>query len=171
MLTDALAGDLPVRAGNAEGRRMAQSIDVYASNPDFVWKTEYPVPRYGQGAFLECLRSLWRCRSGGQELRLKEFGKPHKVQFDAARNLFCVDGTGASGPPRRLYMIGDNPASDIRGANAAGQDWRSILVCTGVYSGGPHGNDPQDPAWRVEPDLRSAVERLVRACDAEHLTG
>ena len=31
----------------------------------------------------------------------------------------------------RIYMIGDNPAADIRGANQAGDPWRSILVCTG----------------------------------------
>ena len=28
-------------------------------------------------------------------------------------------------------MIGDNPAADVRGANSAGDPWRSILVCTG----------------------------------------
>ena len=31
----------------------------------------------------------------------------------------------------RIYMIGDNPAADVRGANSAGDPWRSILVCTG----------------------------------------
>jgi len=30
-----------------------------------------------------------------------------------------------------IYMIGDNPASDIRGANAIG--WPSFLVRTGVF--------------------------------------
>lgn len=30
-----------------------------------------------------------------------------------------------------IYMIGDNPKSDIRGANAA--KWKSILVRTGVF--------------------------------------
>lgn len=32
-----------------------------------------------------------------------------------------------------IFMIGDNPASDIRGANAKG--WVSILVKSGVFSG------------------------------------
>jgi ribonucleotide monophosphatase NagD (HAD superfamily) len=32
------------------------------------------------------------------------------------------------------YGIGDNPRSDIRGANAAGENWKSILVRTGVYN-------------------------------------
>ena len=30
-------------------------------------------------------------------------------------------------------MIGDNPAADIRGANAAQGPWRSILVRTGPW--------------------------------------
>ena len=33
----------------------------------------------------------------------------------------------------RIYMIGDNPAADVRGANSAGDPWRSILVCTGSW--------------------------------------
>ena len=33
----------------------------------------------------------------------------------------------------------DNPASDVRGANAAGGPWRSVLVRTGVFHGS--GND------------------------------
>lgn len=38
-------------------------------------------------------------------------------------------------------MIGDNPDSDIAGANAAG--WRSILVRGGVYKGsGPPKHEP-----------------------------
>ena len=30
-----------------------------------------------------------------------------------------------------MYGIGDNPASDIRGANGAGSHWSSILVRSG----------------------------------------
>ena len=45
-------------------------------------------------------------------------------------------------------MIGDNPKSDIRGANAA--KWKSILVRTGVFKG---ENDPLDPATYVVDDI------------------
>jgi ribonucleotide monophosphatase NagD (HAD superfamily) len=34
----------------------------------------------------------------------------------------------------KYFMIGDNPAGDIRGANQMG--WESILVRTGVYKPG-----------------------------------
>ena len=33
-----------------------------------------------------------------------------------------------------VYMVGDNPASDIRGANRMGAPWESVLVLTGKSS-------------------------------------
>jgi ribonucleotide monophosphatase NagD (HAD superfamily) len=45
-------------------------------------------------------------------------------------------------------MIGDNPKSDIRGANSAG--WSSILVRTGVFKG---ENDEEDPAKYVVDNI------------------
>jgi ribonucleotide monophosphatase NagD (HAD superfamily) len=36
-------------------------------------------------------------------------------------------------PLKKIYMIGDNPDSDIKGANKAGAHWSSILVQTGIY--------------------------------------
>ncbi len=36
-------------------------------------------------------------------------------------------------------MIGDNPLTDVRGANSAG--WESILVRTGVFQGGENSED------------------------------
>ncbi len=50
-------------------------------------------------------------------------------------------------------MIGDNPKSDIRGANEAG--WHSILLRTGMFQGPPGSNDPEDPA-------RDVVDTVVR---------
>lgn len=45
-------------------------------------------------------------------------------------------------------MIGDNPKSDIRGANNIG--WISILVRTGIFKG---ENDIVDPATYVVDDM------------------
>lgn len=60
-------------------------------------------------------------------------------------------------PLKRVYMIGDNPESDIRGANVYqspfGTDWTSVLVRSGVYDGG-------EPAWRprtIVDDVWKAV--------------
>lgn len=55
----------------------------------------------------------------------------------------------------KVFMIGDNPDSDIAGANAAG--WYSILVETGVYD--PSNGNP--PAYRPTAIVRD-VEDAVR---------
>lgn len=43
-----------------------------------------------------------------------------------------------SGRLERVYMVGDNPESDIAGANEyrseSGTEWKSVLVKTGVWS-------------------------------------
>jgi ribonucleotide monophosphatase NagD (HAD superfamily) len=44
--------------------------------------------------------------------------------------------------PSNIYMIGDNPASDIIGGNMYG--WNTCLVRTSMYQG--EGNDDQNPA-------------------------
>lgn len=46
-------------------------------------------------------------------------------------------------------MIGDNPASDIRGANEKG--WESILVRSGVFRG--EDNDKIDKGKYVVDDM------------------
>jgi hypothetical protein len=35
-------------------------------------------------------------------------------------------------------------------------------VCTGVYQGGPHSNDPHDPAEFVYSDVQQCVNSLLR---------
>merc|ERR1711971_347803 len=131
VLTDVLVGGHPLGAGG-DPRSPNQAAKVYSSNPDFVWQAEYPVPRYGQAAFTECLAALWKRRSGGAELQNFQFGKPHPVQFEYAELFLKATasktGQAACNALERIYMIGDNPAADVRGANSAGGRWRSILV-------------------------------------------
>jgi len=166
VLTDVIAGGYPL--GNATtAKPWKQAVEVFASNPDFIWQAGYGVPRYGQGAFSECLRALWQ-RLSGSPLEITEFGKPMPSQFQLAQELMA-DQLKPGEELQRIYMMGDNPAADIRGANDADKQWRSVLVCTGVYRGGPEGNDCHDPAWRVEKNLQEAVESLLKASEQEHL--
>ncbi len=37
-----------------------QHIPFYFSNPDFLWANEFPLPRFGQGAFKTALKAMWR---------------------------------------------------------------------------------------------------------------
>ena len=36
----------------------AQTVKVFFSNPDLLWATDYPAPRFGQGAFAAALQTL-----------------------------------------------------------------------------------------------------------------
>jgi ribonucleotide monophosphatase NagD (HAD superfamily) len=57
-----------------------------------------------------------------------------------------------------FYMIGDNPLSDIKGANDAG--WTSLLTKTGVFKG--TGNDEENPAHIVVHDFYEAIEQIMK---------
>jgi ribonucleotide monophosphatase NagD (HAD superfamily) len=60
-------------------------------------------------------------------------------------------------------MVGDNPASDITGANryksSRGTEWVSVLVRTGVYRDGDYDGGAKKIADNVEEAVRWAVER------------
>ncbi|KAJ3540354.1 hypothetical protein NM208_g5095 [Fusarium decemcellulare] len=61
--------------------------------------------------------------------------------------------------PENIYMIGDNPASDIIGGNTYG--WNTCLVRTGVFQGGD--NDENNPAnFGVFPNVLEAVKKALR---------
>ena len=139
---------------------------LYFSNPDLWWAAAYPLPRLGQGGFREALEGVWAATTGGPskgiELKKTVIGKPYQGTYEFAerqllRNRSRVFGTDLP-PLERVFMVGDNPESDIRGANSYrsgfGSSWESILVRTGVYSGG-------DPAWKptvVADDVHNAVQ-------------
>jgi HAD superfamily hydrolase (TIGR01456 family) len=69
----------------------------------------------------------------------------------------------AHGPLRHIFMVGDNPASDIRGANEAGAPWQSVLVRTGVFRDPAARNDPRHPAHYVVPSVTEAVDLVLAA--------
>jgi len=171
---DVLHGGTPLGSGAGGGKGgggAAQAVPYFSSNADLLFAAEYPAPRLAGGSFTVALRALWRAQHGA-ELEVTQFGKPHKVTFDFARAQLARwaatmgggGGGGAAGDGfRRIFMIGDNPRSDIRGANAAGAPWRSVLVRTGVFRGG--ANDELDPAQVVVPSVREAVELALAAAE------
>ena len=61
--------------------------------------------------------------------------------------------------PSHIYMVGDNPASDIIGGNMYG--WNTCLVRTGVFQGGD--NDEQNPAnFGVFKNVLEAVQTAMK---------
>ena len=59
----------------------------------------------------------------------------------------------------RVFAVGDNPRSDVRGANAAGDRWTSVLVRTGVYAGGNLA--PADTPDKIVDDVGQAVDWML----------
>ncbi|KAH6950388.1 HAD-like domain-containing protein [Ilyonectria sp. MPI-CAGE-AT-0026] len=115
---------------------------IFFSNPDLLWSTSYHQPRFGQGAFQGALYGVWREVTNGRDLKCRIIGKPHKDTYEYAEHVLNAYRAGILGqsqsPLQRVYMVGDNPESDIRGANeyksANGASWKSILVKTGVWN-------------------------------------
>lgn len=105
-----------------------QVVRLVFSNPDFLFSGAHTRPRFGQGAFKTAFLSIFK-ELHGFEPRVEQFGKPEMGTFRYAESLIRAQaGLGLQGPVK-ILMVGDNPAADIRGANAIG--WDSALVGTG----------------------------------------
>ncbi|CAM9513293.1 unnamed protein product, partial [Phaeothamnion confervicola] len=130
----------------------------YISNPDFIFASHYPAPRFAAGAFAECAKMLYE-RRFGRRCRIETFGKPTAATFAYATKMIEAERRrrGQGRPLRRIYMVGDNPSGDIRGANDAGPPWISNLVRTGVFQGAVGSNDLHHPARFVHDDAAACV--------------
>uniref|UniRef100_A0A8C5L2J8 Haloacid dehalogenase like hydrolase domain containing 5 n=1 Tax=Jaculus jaculus TaxID=51337 RepID=A0A8C5L2J8_JACJA len=125
-------------------------------------RNDFPAIEFGHGTFLLCLEAIYR-KVTGKELRYEGLmGKPSILTYQYAEDLIRqqAERRGWGSPIRKLYAIGDNPMSDVYGANlfhqylkrakhgeaeeqqagslqkqrlSATQSCASILVCTGVY--------------------------------------
>jgi HAD superfamily hydrolase (TIGR01456 family) len=142
---------------------------LYFSNPDLLWAAKYHLPRLGQGGFREALEGIWAAVTGGEkngvQLQKTVMGKPYQATYEFAekrllshrRHLFS-NFRGPLDHLRRVYMVGDNPASDIAGGNnyqsPHGTEWASILVQTGVYA---EGTTPTHQPSQIVGDVWDAV--------------
>ncbi|KKZ61715.1 HAD-superfamily subfamily IIA hydrolase [[Emmonsia] crescens] len=150
--------DLPNRGYQQNGQP-----PLYFSNPDLLWAAQYHQPRLGQGAFKASLEGVWAAVTGGASLATTVIGKPCELTYRFAEKRLNQERekmfrTKNLQPLEAVYMIGDNPESDIRGANSykspAGTKWNSILVNSGVYSGGT----PTWPPKVIVDGVKQAVE-------------
>ena len=100
------------------------------------------------------------------------FGKPFQPTFafaekrlQAHRQMLLGRGKTKIGMEglKRVYMVGDNPESDILGANQykseGGSEWLSILVRSGVYSGGEPLHKPKTIVEDVWDAVQWGMER------------
>lgn len=164
VVTDVLKG------GNPPGSGDGPQTPMYVSNPDLLYAAAYSEPRFGAGAFADTVSMLYAKRFGAGEPVIGEFGKPTAATFDFARNTLegraeamglAIKNGGR--PLDRIYMVGDNPSGDIRGANNAGAPWISNLVRTGLFRGDGGGdNDETNPAHFVHDDVGACVDFAMR---------
>jgi HAD superfamily hydrolase (TIGR01456 family) len=145
---------------------------IFFSNADLFWSTTYHQPRLAQGAFQAALAGVWSKITGGVELQRTAIGKPspqtyryaEKVLNQHRDSVLARGKHGRPGPLKTVYMVGDNPESDIRGANEFksenGTDWHSILVKTGVWRPG-RGEVAHRPRT-VADDVKEAVDWALK---------
>ena len=83
-------------------------VPVLACNMDLVFMAEACMPRYGNGAFLVSLESLYQ-RITGQELHYAGLiGKPSEITYRYAEHVITEQAKrlGIDEPIERLYFVG-----------------------------------------------------------------
>ncbi len=123
---------------------LANRIPIYFSQGDLLCPTEFPTPRMSQGTFRIALEAIYKSLTGF-ELERVVYGKPELATYkfaDEVMSSWMDTIHNEERLPKNVYMIGDNPQSDIVGGNMYG--WNTCLVRTGVYQG--EGNDDENPA-------------------------
>lgn len=146
---------------------------LFFSNPDLFWAAEYHLPRLGQGGFRVALEGLWRTTTNTKRLRYSIIGKPYPATYRYAERMLkkhrlkilqdSRKSEKAAGPLDQVFMVGDNPESDIRGANEykghSTTQWSSILVKTGVFK---DGTKPTYEPTVIVDDVLMAVEWALK---------
>lgn len=144
---------------------------IIFSNPDLFWATDYNLSRLGQGGFRAALEGVWSETTSGATLTSTVIGKPHAHTYHYAERVLLehraqlLGGLNKTTLPKleRVFMVGDNPESDIRGANnfesPQGTEWTSILVKTGVWR---EGTTPKYTPKVVADDVLAGVKWALK---------
>jgi HAD superfamily hydrolase (TIGR01456 family) len=145
-----------IGGGSHETNHAQKPVDLVFCNPDLIWQSDFKAPRMGQGAFRVAFQAVFQSLTGSTYPYI-QLGKPSEATYNFAEIM--LKHRLQSVPKPSLYMVGDNPESDIAGANTAG--WKSILVHTGVYNPhrGPPSHQPTHQAKDVAEAVRWALEQ------------
>ncbi|KAL5970177.1 Haloacid dehalogenase-like hydrolase domain-containing 5 [Taenia solium] len=94
-------------------------LPVLACNMDLLYMGQACMPRFGHGAFLVCLESLYERVSGYPLKYTALVGKPSEITYRFSEHILskAAKRMGISRPLRKIYFFGDNPEVDILGAN------------------------------------------------------
>ncbi|XP_072328659.1 haloacid dehalogenase-like hydrolase domain-containing 5 isoform X1 [Scyliorhinus torazame] len=114
--------DVLLTAGNPDcipRQLLYPHIPVVACNMDLMWVAEGKTPRFGHGIFVLCLENIYK-KITGKVLKYElVLGKPSEITYHYAEYLIRAQAAerGWLKPIHTLYAIGDNPMTDIYGAN------------------------------------------------------
>ncbi|KAA8648660.1 hypothetical protein EYZ11_010817 [Aspergillus tanneri] len=143
---------------------VSSRIPVYFSQGDLVFPTDHKgPPRLTQGAFRIGIEAQYKALTG-VDLERVVYGKPERATYtyaDEVLRSWMEQIHNENRLPQNVYMVGDNPASDICGGNMYG--WNTCLVRTGVFQGAVTDNDTNNPAnFGVFNNVLEAVKAAVR---------
>ncbi|KAK6036959.1 HAD hydrolase family [Cooperia oncophora] len=93
-------------------------IPVIACNADLVWMAERSeLPRIGHGIFIHCLETLYEKLTGRRMHYEAVLGKPTEISYLHAAHVAQRHANEMKMDAiKTLYIIGDNPMSDVLGA-------------------------------------------------------
>ncbi|KAI7724823.1 hypothetical protein M8C21_011115, partial [Ambrosia artemisiifolia] len=161
-----------LRSGGLPGEKSEHQPHMYFAADDLEYQAVFPSERLGMGAFRIALESIFNSIHH-KPLKYTSFGKPNPFVFKNTESILMqlqsltsdadLNGDYENMNSRHfetLYMIGDNPSVDIKGARQAGHPWFSILTRTGVFRG--KVNHTEYPADKVVDTVEEAVEFILR---------
>lgn len=170
ILLDILLSDSGILGTQSLDLQHARQVPLFFSNPDLHWASQYHLPRLGQGGFQAAFKGVWDAVTDGKiPLQYTLIGKPSQSTFEFAekrlvehRNELLGIAPSSTADERtglrKVYMVGDNPESDIAGGNRYNSSlcsrWDTILVKSGVYNGGEPAHRPS----MIVDDVLDAVE-------------
>uniref|UniRef100_A0A8H7TSH0 Uncharacterized protein n=1 Tax=Bionectria ochroleuca TaxID=29856 RepID=A0A8H7TSH0_BIOOC len=124
---------------------------IWANVEDFEFETaSYHLHRLGTGAFLEALKSVWRAKTGCEDLEYEHVGKLSGMTLEYAHDQILrayarwmtekgLAPVVEKSEVRRVYVISDNPGKDLEAVLAfkpeGGAEYIPILVRSGAWTG------------------------------------
>jgi len=121
-----------------------------------VYADQWPQPRFGPKSLTLMIKAIFK-EYNGYELHCHQYGKPTHESYQYTLDVIKAKASQSGTKLSNIYMIGDNPESDIAGGNAQG--WRTILVKTGVFKPtAQHPNDKKHPATYVVDDFNKGID-------------
>ncbi|KAI1357473.1 HAD-like domain-containing protein [Xylaria arbuscula] len=125
---------------------------LFFAHSDSVWSTGYEQPRLALGAFISGFEGVWKTTMKGQAMPEYTLATSH------GKHLI-----------KTVYMIGDNPESDIQGAknyvSPYKTKWEGLLVETGVYKPGTlPAHQPINTCHTCQDAVQWALEREGYVC-------